>query len=62
MQTDNHRRQFFKALIGTSAAAGVLTLTSCTEKNQSNPPARTTSSRGYHETQHIRDYYNKINF
>ncbi|WP_198246207.1 formate dehydrogenase [methane-oxidizing endosymbiont of Gigantopelta aegis] len=62
MQPDNHRRQFFKTLIGASAATSVLTLTSSKAKNQSPPTTQTMPSQGYHETQHIRDYYNKINF
>lgn len=61
MQADIHRRQFFKTLVGASAATGVLTLTSCKEKNKPTPPVNTASSHGYHETQHIRDYYRTIN-
>ncbi len=61
MKPENHRRHFFKQLLGASAAAGVLSAsTSQAEKK----PLKTEEkpARGYHETDHIRDYYKKINF
>ena len=63
MTSKNSRRVFFKALLGSTTAAVVLNskLSSAqAEKSKKTTPVKKQS--GYHETQHIRDYYNKINF
>ncbi len=61
MKTENNRRRFFKQLLGASTAIGVLSApTSQAEKTAVK--AKEKPARGYHETDHIRDYYKKINF
>ncbi|MCP4956981.1 MAG: twin-arginine translocation signal domain-containing protein [Photobacterium aquimaris] len=61
-KTNNSRRQLLKN-IGLSAAAGVVVAgtattvqASTTETDNKDPKTK----KGYHETQHIRDYYNTL--
>jgi hypothetical protein len=61
MKVENNRRHFFKQLLGTSAALGVLSAApSQAQKTATKTEEKT--SKGYHETDHVRDYYQKINF
>lgn len=57
------RRTFLKGLLGTFAASGVsVTAKAKVNDVQGAMAAQTPEKRGYHETEHIRDYYNKVNF
>lgn len=53
VQADSGRRKFLMALGATAAAAAV----SGEATADSDRPTDEAKSKGYHETQHIRDYY-----
>lgn len=55
-EADAQRRKFLKAagLAGGAAAVGI---SATAEANNEAPPADPKSSRGYHETEHVRAYY-----
>lgn len=57
------RRTFIKGLLGAAAAVGVpVAVKAAAEDAFDVKAADTATKRGYHETDHIRDYYNKVNF
>jgi len=61
MKPEKNRRRFFKQLLGASAAVGVLSASS-SQAEKNSIETKEKNARGYHETEHIRDYYRKINF
>ncbi|WP_278182429.1 twin-arginine translocation signal domain-containing protein [Vibrio misgurnus] len=60
-QVDHSRRDLLKglgtAVVAGAVVAGVSTTTQASDVDaESQPPLK----KGYHETQHIRDYYNTL--
>ncbi len=64
MKNKSSRRNFFKVLLGSSAAAAFINSNSSPADTEKPKKLSQLSGKqsGYHETQHIRNYYNKINF
>lgn len=66
--TENLRHDRRRFLKGVAAAGGVATVASVTglagayENRQEATAETATASRGYHETPHIREYYQKARF
>ncbi|EAR54841.1 hypothetical protein SKA34_14150 [Photobacterium sp. SKA34] len=56
-KTNESRRQLLKNIGLTVAAAGTTTAVQAAEKSEEK---KTKTTKGYHETQHIRDYYNTL--
>ncbi|KJF95096.1 transcriptional initiation protein Tat [Photobacterium angustum] len=60
-KTNESRRQLLKNIGLTVAAgavaAGTTTVVQAAEKSEEK---KTKTTKGYHETQHIRDYYNTL--
>lgn len=62
-KTNESRRQLLKnigltvAAGAVAAAAGTTTAVQAAEKSEEK---KTKTTKGYHETQHIRDYYNTL--
>lgn len=58
---DTGRRELLKGL-GTAAVAGTLAagITRTASAAEPQPEVKTEKKAGYHETQHIRDYYDTL--
>ena len=60
----NTRRSFLKELLGMVGAVSTASVSagSTADDDKDVTDASTNSERGYRETDHIRDYYRKVNF
>lgn len=60
-KTNESRRQLLKniGLTVAAGAAGTTTAVQAAEKSEEKK-TKTKTTKGYHETQHIRDYYNTL--
>ena len=60
-KTNESRRQLLKniglTVAASTVAAGTTTAVQAAEKSEEK---KTKTTKGYHETQHIRDYYNTL--
>lgn len=64
-EVDNDRRRALKALGGSVVAGTVVAATATAGAAQASTPVDVSSQdskslNGYHETQHIRDYYDSL--
>lgn len=59
-QSDLNRRSFLKALTLGSAAGAVIAATHTVQAQEGNTGHQAKSENGYHETAHIRSYYNSL--
>ncbi|ENM3802625.1 twin-arginine translocation signal domain-containing protein [Vibrio cholerae] len=58
-QVNQSRRDLLKGL-GTAAVAVVAGVSTQTVASESSTESKEPLKKGYHETQHIRDYYNTL--
>ncbi|TLE12601.1 twin-arginine translocation signal domain-containing protein [Vibrio cholerae] len=58
-QVNQSRRDLLKGL-GTAAVAVVAGVSTQTVASEANTESKEPLKKGYHETQHIRDYYNTL--
>ncbi|MGY2573282.1 twin-arginine translocation signal domain-containing protein [Vibrio sp. C8] len=56
---DKSRRDLLKGL-GTAAVAGAVGVSQSVSAQEPSLNVPTTKKEGYHETQHIRDYYDTL--
>jgi hypothetical protein len=63
-EVDNQRRQALKALGGSVVAGTVVATVAGTAQASTQavdvPSKESKAPKGYHETQHIRDYYDSL--